>query len=215
MDDARPGTGVEPQEWTGASGSAWASRARAPLPRPVRRWPWIVLAALLAIAAIAATLIAVDQYQVAAEWQTRAEVYEQQRDEAADAGAVLAAQVDDLDALLDTSEADVGDLEERLRVLADQLARAEDTATTVSVERDVIVELTGRIADATEALDSCITRLFELQTTSVAAFNRAAAGDSVDVEPLNAQAAQVTTFCNEARSAAASAGAAADRLAER
>jgi hypothetical protein len=46
----------------------------------------------------------------------------------------------------------------------------------------------------------------------VAAFNRAAADETVDVEPLNDQATRTTDFCNEARAAAADAGAAADQL---
>lgn len=211
MDDPRPAPTLHPAP----DGSGLHAPAAAPTTvRSPRRWPWILVAVLALGAAVAASVVALDQRDVAAAWEARAVALEGQRDEAARTGEELVGALDGVEGLLAASEADVSDLEERLRVLADQLARAEDTATTVAVERDVIVELTTRIADATESLDVCITQLFELQSASVAAFNRTAAGEAVEVEPLNAQAQQVTTFCNEARSAAASAAAAADRLAD-
>jgi hypothetical protein len=185
--------------------------SRAPA-RPARRWPW-VLALLLAVAAAGvAFAVAVEQRDVAAAWRDRALALEEQRDAAVDQNATLQGQLDDIAALLTTSETDVSQLETRLRELADEKAQAEDTATTVQVERDVFLDLTARIADATDALDVCVSRLFDLQQASVDAFNRSAAGESVDVAPLNAQATDVTSFCNDARQAAASASAAADQL---
>lgn len=180
-----------------------------------RRWPVVLLAGLLVLAtgaAVAAVLVAVDQREAAAAWQERAVALERQRDEVADDRAAVAEQLEDAVASLATSETDVAQLEDRVRALAEEKARAEDTATTVSVERDVFVELSEIIAEATGALDSCVTRLFELQEASVAAFNAAATGEQVDVDALNDRAAQVRGFCEQARTAAAEAEAAADQL---
>jgi hypothetical protein len=180
--------------------------------RPRRRWPW-VLAVLVLLAGVGvAAGVALDQRDVAAAWQDRALELEGQRDDAIGRGAALQDQLDEVASLLAVSERDVAQLEDRVRELADEKAQAEDTATTVQVERDVVLDVSQRIADATESLDRCIARLFELQSSSVEAFNRSAAGDEVDVAPLNAQAREVTDFCNDARSAAAAASTAADRL---
>ncbi len=180
--------------------------------RHVRRWPW-VLAGLIAVAlALAGGAVAYEQRGVAAEWRERSETLQAQRDAGIERERLLIDQREQLTRLVRRSEDDVVGLEDRLRALADEKAQAEDTATTVQVERDVFSEVTGRIVAATDALDSCVERLFELQTASVDAFNRSTAGEPVDVAPLNATAAQVTASCNEARNAAANAGAAADRL---
>lgn len=177
-----------------------------------RRWPWLAaVAALLVLVGVAAG-IAWDQRETAARWQERAEALEDQRDDALGRGEALQNQLEDLAGLLAASELDVADLEDRIRELADEKAQAEDTATTIQVERDVLADVSTQVAAAVDALDACITRLFELQEASVTAFNRAAAGDPVDVAPLNDQAAATTAFCNEARSAAADAASAADRI---
>ncbi len=192
-----------------------ATPTAAPSPPPRRRWVVVLLAVLLVLtmgAAVAAGLVAADQRDAAAAWQERATALERQRDEVAAERAAVAEQLDAAVAALDTSEADVASLEERVRTLAEEKARAEDTATTVSVERDVFIELSERVTAATSALDSCVTRLFELQESSVAAFNAAAAGDQVDVDALNRRAGEVRGFCDEARTAAAQAEAAADEL---
>lgn len=162
--------------------------------------------------AITASLIAADQRDVAAAWQARAIALQGQLDEVAAERQEVAGRLDETLDALTTSERDVDDLEARVRDLADEKARAEDTATTVQVERDVFIELSELIAAATSSLDSCVTQLFELQTASVAAFNRAAADQPVDVESLNARADEVTRFCNQARTDAADAEAAADRV---
>lgn len=180
-----------------------------------RRWVVVLLAILLVLAtaaAVTAGLIAVDQREVAERWQERATATSQQLEEVVAQRADLAAQRDEALAALATSEADVAALEDRVRALAEEKARAEDTATTVSVERDVFFELSEVVAEAASTLDSCVTRLFELQDASVAAFNAAAAGRQVDVDALNARSETVTTFCEQARSAAADAQAVADRL---
>ncbi len=183
-----------------------------PRSRTQRRWPWLLALLLALVVAGGATAVAVQQRNVAAAWQEQTEALEEQRDGAIDRGDTVEAQLEELRAAFEVSEADVASLEARVRELADEKAQAEDTATTVQVERDVLADVSVRIADATTALDQCVSRLFDLQRASVDAFNRAAAGETVDVDPLNAQAQEVTDFCNSARSAAAAASSAAARL---
>lgn len=181
-------------------------------PRPRRRWPWILLTVVLLGAASAAAWVAIDQRDTALLWRERAAALEEQRDEAIGRGDVLDGQVAHLTEVLEVSEDDVAALEERIRQLADEKAQAEDAATTVEVERDVVAELTADIAAAAGSLDACVDRLFDLQAASVAAFNQTAAGEEVDIGPLNEQARDTTQFCNDARSAAARASAAARQL---
>jgi chromosome segregation ATPase len=173
----------------------------------------LVLALLLvAVGGIAVGLVAADQRDVAGDWRDRALALEEQRDGLLDDRALLSEQLDAALAALDTSERDVASLEARVQELAEEKARAEDTATTVQVERDVFIELSELIAEATGSLDACVTQLFELQTASVEAFNQANRGQVVDVDALNERADEVTRFCNDARGAAASAQAAAEQL---
>jgi hypothetical protein len=185
-------------------------------PRSRRRWPWALAVVLLLAATAAAVGVAYEQRQVAATWRDRAIAVEAQRDEAietaGDQQRRLEEQLATLGDAVATSEADVADLEERLRELADEKAQAEDAVVTGEVEREALREVSARVGGAVEALDACVTQLFDLQAASVEAFNRAAAGETVDVEPLNTQATRTTDFCNDARAAAANAGAAADQL---
>jgi hypothetical protein len=184
-----------------------------PVPARIRRrWPWIVAVVVLVAVAGAAVAVAWDQREAAATWRDRAVGLEDQRDVALVRGGELEERLDELAAALATSELDVSELEDRLRALADEKAQAEDAVVTGQVEREALRELSTRVAGAVDALDACVTRLFDLQRASVDAFNRAAAGETVDVAPLNRQATDTTAFCNEARAAAANAGAAADQL---
>jgi hypothetical protein len=200
----------------GAPPSSSAGPVVAPPARPPRRWPWVVAVVVLLAVTTAAAGIAWQQREVAATWRLRAIGLEAQRDEAAVAADVQRRALEEqLAAVADavaTSEADVADLEERLRALADEKAQAEDAVVTGEVEREALREVSVRVGGAVEALDTCVTQLFDLHAASVAAFNRTAAGETVDVEPLNDQASRTTDFCNEARTAAANAGAAADQL---
>ena len=161
---------------------------------------------------VTAAWIAADQREVAAAWQERAAGFERQLDAVDEDRTELADELDEAVGALTTSESDVARLEERVRDLAEEKARAEDAATTVSVERDVFRELSEMVAEATTALDTCVTRLFELQESSVAAFNAAGGGREVDVDALNARAEEVRGFCAQARTAAAEAEAAAEQL---
>jgi hypothetical protein len=180
--------------------------------RPRRRWPWIAGVVLLLASTATLGAVAWDQRETAEQWRERAEALEGQRDDALGRGEALQTQLEDVAELLAGSETDVARLEDRIRELADEKAQAEDTATTIQVERDVLADVSTQVASAVEALDACITRLFELQAASVDAFNRSAAGEPVDVGPLNEQANTTTTFCNDARSAAAAAASAAERI---
>jgi hypothetical protein len=184
--------------------------------RSRRRWPWVLTVVLLLAATAAAVGVAWEQRQAAATWRDRAIALEAQRDDAiataGDQQRRLEEQLATLGDAVATSEADVADLEERLRELADEKAQAEDAVVTGEVEREALREVSTRVGGAVEALDACVTQLFDLQAASVEAFNRAAAGETVDVEPLNTRATRTTDFCNDARAAAANAGAAADQL---
>ena len=181
-------------------------------PRRPRRWPWATVSILALIAAAVAAGVALDQRTTAAQWQERAAAFEAQRDAAAERSAQLSEQVDEALAALDTSERDVAELEERVRALAEEKARAEDDVTTVQVERDTFVELSEQVADATASLDACVERLFDLHAASVEAFNAASVGEPLDVVPLNTQAERVTDFCVQAREDVSRASAVADRL---
>jgi hypothetical protein len=184
----------------------------APVARPRRRWPLVLTTVVAVLLAAGAVGVAWQQRQVAAAWQERAAAMELARDDARGRTEALQRQLDEVGEVLAVSEGDVARLEDRIRELADEKAQAEDTATTVQVERDVFVELSTATASAVEALDGCVTDLFGLLDDSVRAFNDAAAGVTVDVTPLNAAKDVTTRRCNDARAAAASAGAAADRL---
>jgi hypothetical protein len=183
-----------------------------PTPLPARRWPLTVGLVLALVLAAAGGGVAWQQREVAAGWRDRAVAMERARDDARGRTEALQRQLDEAGEVLAISEQDVAQLEERIRELADEKAQAEDTATTVQVERDVFVQLSTTVAGAVDALDLCVTQLFSLLDDSVQAFNDAAAGRPVDVVPLNAAKDATTAFCNDARAAAAGAGAAADRL---
>jgi hypothetical protein len=193
---------AEPTEPTGPAGSG----------RPGRRTGLTVGLVLALVVAAAGGAVAWQQRSVAADWRDRAVAMEAARDDARGRAEALQRQLDEVGEVLAISESDVAQLEDRIRELADEKAQAEDTATTVQVERDVFVQLSTTVAGAVDALDACVTQLFSLLDDSVQAFNAAAAGEPVDVVPLNAAKDATTAFCNEARSAAADAGTAADRL---
>lgn len=177
-------------------------------PRGGRRWP-VVLGVVLALVGAG---VGVQQRQVAAEWNERATVLEEERDDARARGEAFQRQLDEVADALAVSESDVGALEDRVRELADEKAQAEDVATTTTVERDSLAALNGAIAGAVTALDGCVDGLFDLLNDAIDAFNRQGAGETVDVGPLNADRTTTTAECNAARQAAADAARTADRL---
>jgi hypothetical protein len=195
----------------GPSPRAGATDARADAPTPAaprRRWP-LVLGAVLGLLGAG---IGLQQRQVAASWSERAAVLEEERDDARGRAEAFQRQLDEVAGALVTSESDVGALEDRVRELADEKAQAEDVATTTTVERDSLAELSTAIASAVTSLDGCVDQLFDLLADAIDAFNRQGAGEPVDVAPLNTARTAATDTCNAARDDAASAAATADLL---
>lgn len=176
-------------------------------PRP-RRWP-LILGAVLALIGAA---VGLQQRQVAAAWQERAVALAEQRDEARGRAEAFQRQLDEAAEALAVSESDVVTLEDRVRELADEKAQAEDVATTTGVERDTLVQLSNAIAGSVTDLDRCVGQLFDLLGDAIDAFNRQGAGEVVDVGPLNAERTATTDTCNQARRDAADASATAERL---
>jgi hypothetical protein len=164
------------------------------------------------VLAVVAAGVAVQQRQVAAEWQRRAIAVEEQRDDARGRAEAFQRQLDEIADALALSESDVAALEDRVRDLADEKAQAEDVATTTTVERDTLVALSSAIAGAVTSLDACVVQLFGLLNDAIDAFNRQGEGEVVDVGPLNADRAVTTEDCNAARRDAADAAARADAL---
>lgn len=169
---------------------------------------------LALVVGLAGAGVAVQQRQIAASWRDRAQVTADDLDDARGRGEALQSQLDEVADALSTSEGDVAGLEERIRELADEKAQAEDTATTVQIERDVFLDLSSAIAGSVTSLDECVTDLFDLLNESIDAFNRQGQGETVDVGPLNADRQRTTDGCNDARSDAAAAAAAADAMLE-
>ncbi|MTV26329.1 hypothetical protein FTX61_13030 [Nitriliruptoraceae bacterium ZYF776] len=182
--------------------------AGGPPPSRRRRWP-LVVALLVGLAGAG---VAVQQRQVAASWRDRATTAGEDLDDAQGRNEALQSQLDEVANALSTSEGDVTDLEARIRELADEKAQAEDTATTVQIERDVFLDLSSAIAGSVTSLDGCVDDLFDLLNESIDAFNRQGSGENVDVGPLNRERESTTDGCNEARADAAAAAAAADAL---
>lgn len=189
--------------------SATPGTSPAPLPRPTsaptarpHRGVVIALVVTAVIALVAAGVgvaVAFDQRVSAAAWQERAAELRVQRDDALDRADTLSTGIEEATTAATRSERDVVELEERVRELADEKAQAEDTATTVQVERDVLAEVSSEVGAATGALDDCVDELFDLHEASVAAFNLAVAGGEVDVAALNARADDVARSCAQAR----------------
>jgi chromosome segregation ATPase len=196
--DLLPSTGPPPEPPPSAPSS----------PTRRRRLP-VALAILVALLAAG---VAVQQRQTAAGWQQRAVALEEQRDDARGRAEAFQRQLDEIADALAVSESDVAALEDRVRDLADEKAQAEDVATTTTVERDTLVALSSAVAGAVTSLDACVVELFDLLNEAIDAFNRQGAGEAVDVAPLNADRTATTADCNAARREAADAAARADRL---
>jgi cell division protein FtsB len=203
--DGRPATSPAPAPVDGAVGDP----GHAHTPRRGRR----VLGATLAVLVAAVGLgIGVQQRQVAASWQQRAEEAVTVRDDALGRVDALQRQLDEVADALAVSEMDVVELEDRVRELADEKAQAEDVATTTGVERDTLVELSSAIAGSIGSLDGCVDELFVLLNDAIDAFNRQGEGADVDVGPLNAARTTTTAACNAAKQDAADASLEAQQL---
>jgi chromosome segregation ATPase len=181
-------------------------------PRPVRRGRR-VMRTLLILVLVAATIgssgVAWQQREVAAGWQSRSEMLEQQRDDAIGRSEALSEQLGALANLVQLSVDDLATLEGRLAELAGEKAQAEDRA---ALTRDELRTLATQVETAVRQLNACADDLLALQSDTIEAFNRLARGSSVDVAPLNERLAEVNARCNTARRAGAAAVAVASRL---
>jgi chromosome segregation ATPase len=171
-----------------------------------------MLGASLAVLVAAGLGVGVQQRQVAASWQQRAQENADVRDDALGRVDALQRQLDEVADALAVSETDVVDLEDRVRELADEKAQAEDVATTTGVERDTLIALSSAIAGSIGSLDGCVDELFDLLNDAIDAFNRQAEGAEVDVGTLNAERTATTASCNAAKQDAADASLEAQQL---
>jgi chromosome segregation ATPase len=164
---------------------------------------------VLLLAAGGGAAVGWQQREVAAGWQARAVLLEEQRDDAIGRTEALSDQLGELANLVQLSVEDLATLEERLAELAGEKAQAEDRAT---LTRDELRTLAARVDSAVRQLNACADDLFELQSATIDAYNSVARGTPVDVGPLNQRLAEMTTRCTAARQAGESAVALASRL---
>jgi chromosome segregation ATPase len=174
-----------------------------PPPHPRGRRVLRAVATLLFVAA-AVTGVAVgwQQRDVAATWQARATILEQQRDDAVGRSEALSEELTEL-------VEDLTALEARLAALAGEKAQAEDQAT---VSREDLRTLAERVDSAVRQLNACADDLFRLQSDTIDAYNSVARGTTVDVGPLNDRLRVMQERCTAARQAGAEAVALASRL---
>ena len=183
-----------------------------PALQPTRRGRRVlrVLFVLVLIATTAgASAVAWDQREIAAGWQARSVMLEQQRDDAVGRAEALSEQLGALSNLVQLSVEDLATLEDRLAELAGEKAQAEDRA---ALTRDELRTLAARVETAVGQLNACTDDLRAVQADTVAAFNDLARGRNVDIGPLNERLTEVNARCNEARQAGAAAVALASRL---
>jgi uncharacterized coiled-coil protein SlyX len=184
----------------------------APLPAPRRRGSRALsVLVVLGLVGLAVGGIAVgwEQREVAAGWRDRALLLEQQRDDAIGRAEALSDQLGELANLVQLSVGDLATLEERLAELAGEKALAEDRAT---VTREELRVLAATVESAVRQLNTCVDDLLTLQNDTVSAFNALAAGQRVDIAPLNDRLNATRERCDAARRAGASAVALAQRL---
>jgi len=146
---------------------------------------------------------------IAAGWRDRAVVLEQQRDDAVGRSEALSGQLGELSTLVQLSETDLAELEERLAELAGEKAQAEDRAVLSAEE---LRRLATLVDSAVRQLNACADDLLALQSDTVDAYNSVARGVPVDVAPLNDRLTANTARCTSARQAGAEAVALASRL---
>lgn len=198
-----------PDLWSSSEASPDRPTAPVPPPRRTRRILATISVLLLIALAGGGTAIGLQQRSIAAGWQARATLLEQQRDDAIGRTEALSAQLNELSNLVQLSVDDLMTLEERLAELAGEKARAEDRATLTADELRI---LAARVESSVRLLNACADDLLALQSDTIAAYNSVARGVPVDVDPLNARLSATSARCNEARQAGANAVALASRL---
>jgi chromosome segregation ATPase len=164
---------------------------------------------VLLATAVGGTAVGWQQREVAAGWQERALLLEQQRDDAIGRTEALSDQLGELANLVQLSVEDLATLEDRLAELAGEKAQAEDRAT---LTREELRTLAERVESAVRQLNTCADELLALQADTVEAYNSLARGTPVDIGPLNERLRTTTDRCSSARQAGASAVALASRL---
>lgn len=199
---------MEPLSWS-ADAPQPQAEPRAPQRRSGRRALTVLMMLSLVAAAGAGGVIGWQQRGIAADWQARAVVLEQQRDDAIGRSEALSDQLGELANLVALSVDDLATLEERLAELAGEKAQAEDRA---ALSNDELRTLAARVDSAVRQLNTCADDLLALQSDTVDAYNSVARGTPVDVGPLNERLTATTARCQTAREAGAAAVALASRL---
>lgn len=208
MEPLNPST---PSEWPDAPTS---QAADTPATRDRRRGRGRRVLTVLTVLVLVGTTIAGvaigwQQRTIAAGWRDRAVVLEQQRDDAVGRSEALSGQLGELSTLVQLSETDLAELEERLAELAGEKAQAEDRAVLSAEE---LRRLATLVDSAVRQLNACADDLLALQSDTVDAYNSVARGVPVDVAPLNDRLTANTARCTSARQAGAEAVALASRL---
>lgn len=211
MEPLNPST---PSEWPDAPTSQAADTPATRDPRRGRgRRVLTVLTVLTVLVLVGTTIAGVaigwQQRTIAAGWRDRAVVLEQQRDDAVGRSEALSGQLGELSTLVQLSETDLAELEERLAELAGEKAQAEDRAVLSAEE---LRRLATLVDSAVRQLNACADDLLALQSDTVDAYNSVARGVPVDVAPLNDRLTANTARCTSARQAGAEAVALASRL---
>jgi len=202
---------MEPLSWSSEdhASSTAPDAPRADPRRRGRRVLTLLLMFALMGAAGAGGAIGWQQRDVAAGWRDRAQILEQQRDDAVGRSEALSEQLGELANLVQLSVEDLATLEERLAELAGEKAQAEDRAT---LTRDELRTLAARVDSAVRQLNACADDLFALQSDTIDAYNSVARGTPVDVSALNDRVRVLSAQCSAARQAGESAVALASRL---
>ena len=211
MEPLNPST---PSEWPDAPTSQAAETPATRDPRRGRGCRVLTVLTVLTVLVLVGTTIAGvaigwQQRTIAAGWRDRAVVLEQQRDDAVGRSEALSGQLGELSTLVQLSETDLAELEERLAELAGEKAQAEDRAVLSAEE---LRRLATLVDSAVRQLNACADDLLALQSDTVDAYNSVARGVPVDVAPLNDRLTANTARCTSARQAGAEAVALASRL---
>jgi hypothetical protein len=166
-------------------------------------------ALILLIVLLVASLVVLDQRQVADAWRQQAGTLAEQRDQAIGRTEALGAELTEISEQLQRAIDERENLETRLAALAEEKARAEDT-TAVSSEQ--LQELARIVGSAVSQLNTCVADVLQLQSDTVAAYNSLARGTPVDTTRLQERQNSISAQCAEAQRAGAFAVGAANQL---